>query len=482
MNFFWKVFFSIILIVAVTFSVGSFSLIDFQFRSALNREITAAYEENDILCYSLNREFETINDRRNYNYSWPSVKLEKNRKQLVGQVAQSLTVNTSKGTIHFRLSDSAYQTIFTGSNINIDNNILKQLSANKKGYEILQSGSQYYIHAAGPLVVWNETMYLENFRNITFLFEGRSEQYKIFYYLMLAMILASGIVAFLVSRWLTKPLNKLSRATKRIAYGNFDQRVDIKSRDEIGKLSNDFNTMTIKLEQMVQQLKEASRRQENFVDCFAHELKTPLTSMIGYADMLRSKKMQPEQIVLSANYIFEEGKRLESLSMKLMDMIVLKNQSFTMKRIHAQDFFTAIQGAMLPAFEKENIEFTVYAEDAILQIEPDLMKTVCMNLLDNARKAMDHGGHIKFMGIWESDSYLFIVLDTGKGMEKAELSKITEAFYMVDKSRSRAQGGVGLGLAISSEILKLHGVEMEFQSSPGKGTCVTIHLKGAERA
>jgi len=482
MNFFWKIFFSTILIAAVTFSTGSFYLIDLQFRSALNREITAAYEENDILCYSLNRELETIQYQPIYDYSVESNKtLITVRDNIILRVAQSVTINTSKGTIPFRLNDSAFQTVFSSSNIDIDNLILKQLSNNKKGYEIVESGSHYYIHAAGPLTVQNEVMYLENFRDITFLFENRSEQYHSFYYLMLVMILASGTVVFIVSRWLTKPLKKLSRATKQLANGNFDQRVMIQSRDEIGKLSNDFNKMAVKLEQMVEELKEASRRQEDFVGSFAHELKTPLTSMIGYADMLRSKKMDQEQIVVAANYIFEEGKRLESLSMKLMDMIILKNQDFTMKHIPVREFFREIQGVMLPVLLKDNIDLTISVEDAILRIEPDLMKTVLINLLDNARKSIDQSGRISLSGKCSSDNYLIVVQDTGKGMEQSELSKITEAFYMVDKSRARAQGGAGLGLAICSEILKLHEAEMDFQSGPGKGTRVTIQMKGVKR-
>lgn len=482
MNFFMKIFFSTVLIAAVTFSGGSFLLIDFQFRSALSREVTAAYEENDIIRYSINHELETIKDNRASVYSPKLVTdSEEMRKQFIWQVAQSVTINTSKGTIPFRLNNNSYQTIFTSSKIGINNNILKEISENNRGYEIIQYDSQYYIHAAGPIAVQNETMYLENFHDITFLFKSRAEQYRIFYYLIIAIIGLSGLIMFMVSHWLTKPLSNLSKATKQIADGNFDQRITIKTQDEFGKLSEDFNTMAIKLEQMVEELKDASHRQEDFVGSFAHELKTPLTSMIGYADMLRSKKMETEQIIISSNYIFEEGKRLEALSMKLMDMIVLKKQDFTMKPVDAQAFFNAIQGVMLPVLEKENIEFIVNVEDAILNIEPDLMKTVCINLLDNARKAIDDGGKITFTGKWDLENYLITTQDTGKGMEESELSKITEAFYMVDKSRSRARGGAGLGLAISSEIIKLHGAEMKFQSALRKGTCVVIYLKGAEK-
>jgi signal transduction histidine kinase len=286
---------------------------------------------------------------------------------------------------------------------------------------------------------------------------------------------------FIVTRWLTKPLKYLSRATRQIANGHFDQRVKVQSSDEIGKLSKDFNKMAVKLEQTVEELKDASRRQEDFIGSFAHELKTPLTSMIGYADMLRSKKMDQEQIIISANYIFEEGKRLESLSMKLMEMIVLRKQDFVMKRIFAKSYFNEVMGIMQPALTEGNIELVTLAEEAILQIEPDLMKTVCLNLLDNARKSMDHGGKIMFSGRWIEEEYQISVEDTGKGMEESELSKITEAFYMVDKSRARAQGGAGLGLAICADIVKMHHAKMELTSSPGKGTCVVIRLGGAKR-
>ena len=92
--------------------------------------------------------------------------------------------------------------------------------------------------------------------------------------------------------------------------------------------------MADRLEEMVEELKENSRRQEDFIGSFAHELKTPLTSIIGYADMLRSKKLDQEQVVLSANYIFREGKRLEALSMKLLELIVLGRQDFPLKAVN----------------------------------------------------------------------------------------------------------------------------------------------------
>lgn len=107
------------------------------------------------------------------------------------------------------------------------------------------------------------------------------------------------------------------------------------------------------------------------------------------------------------------------------------------------------------------------------------MKTVLMNLLDNGRKAMEGSGREKrltLLGRPEQGGYAFYVCDTGKGVPEAELSRITEAFYMVDKSRSRQQGGAGLGLSICAEIVKRHGGRLDFQSEEGKGTLVRVWL------
>lgn len=118
------------------------------------------------------------------------------------------------------------------------------------------------------------------------------------------------------------------------------------------------------------------------------------------------------------------------------------------------------------------------AEEAPLWIEPDLMKTVCLNLLDNARKSIESSGHISFTGKAEAGGYRITISDNGKGIEEKELSRITEAFYMADQSRSRAKGGAGLGLTIASQIIGIHQAEMAFDSTPGKGTSVSILLKG----
>ena len=134
---------------------------------------------------------------------------------------------------------------------------------------------------------------------------------------------------------------------------------------------------------------------------------------------------------------------------------------------------------MEPSLAQAGIHLTVCAAAAQIPIEPDLMETVVLNLLDNARKAVDEGGRITLEGTAEADGgYCIQVTDNGKGIPAGELARITEPFYMVDKSRARSQGGAGLGLALCQRIVLLHGGSMEFQSTEGQGTQVTVRLKG----
>lgn len=335
-----------------------------------------------------------------------------------------------------------------------------------------------YIHAASPLAFGEETLYLENCREVTQLFTARQEQYSNFSYLMLLLVAGVGILSLAVTSVMLRPLARLSSATKRMASGDLEYRVRVDSDDELGRLSGDFNAMADQLESQVQELKDAARRQEDFIGSFAHEIKTPLTSIIGYADLLCSRPASPEQVRERAGYIFSEGRRLEALSQKLMDLVVLEKQDFPFRQVSMMDYLQRVGGALQPALERNGIRLRVRAEEAQIFIEPDLMETVCLNLLDNARKAIDGSGVIVLEGFIEEMGYCIRVTDTGKGIPAEELNRVTEAFYMVDKSRARAQGGAGLGLAVSQKIVALHGGSMEFHSEVGKGTQVSVHLNG----
>ena len=232
------------------------------------------------------------------------------------------------------------------------------------------------------------------------------------------------------------------------------------------------------LERGIENLENVAARREEFIGSFAHELKTPLTAIIGYADMLRSKEMAPKSRFTAAGYIFSEGKRLEALSLKLMDIIVAGNQTFEPKKFEVGYFIRSIAAVTVPSLSNDGLTLDMRWEPGEIEVEPDLFKTLMINLVDNARKASHKGDVIELFGKAEAGGYALYVRDHGRGIPKEELSKITEPFYMIDKSRSRAQNGAGLGLALCQRIAELHGTKLEYDSTLGEGTTVRIHLKG----
>lgn len=153
--------------------------------------------------------------------------------------------------------------------------------------------------------------------------------------------------------------------------------------------------------------------------------------------------MGPERVRESAGYIFSEGRRLEALSRKLLDLVVLERQDFPLRSVPLGVFLNRAAGAMEPSLQAAGVRLTVRAQNVAALMEPDLMETVCVNLLDNARKAMEHGGEVLLEGLSEEGGCLIQVTDQGRGIPPEELERVTEAFYMVDKSRSRAQGARG---------------------------------------
>lgn len=236
------------------------------------------------------------------------------------------------------------------------------------------------------------------------------------------------------------------------------------------------------MEDYIRRLQENMRHQEEFMGSFAHELKTPMTSIIGYADMLRGQSLTGEEVREAANYIFSEGVRLERLSLKLLDLLVLRKEDFRLVPVELVPFARQIKGMLEPVMRRHEITLRVYCRPGRCRMEPELAKSLVINLIDNARKAIDGPGEIILNMRPTEEGCLIQVADNGRGIPPEEIDKITEAFYRVDKSRSRAQGGAGLGLALCGEIVQIHHGTLQFESRPGAGTLVTAELKGGAAA
>ena len=186
----------------------------------------------------------------------------------------------------------------------------------------------------------------------------------------------------------------------------------------------------------------------------------------------------PAEQAQAANYIFSEGKRLERLSLKLLDLHLAEHQSPTLVPADPTALLQDLTAPLVPRLATQGITLTLQGEAGACLLEPDLFRSLVLNLLDNSRKAIEGTGTIAVTVALTEQGCCLTVQDTGRGMPPDVLSHLTEAFYRVDKSRSRAQGGAGLGLALCQRIVSLHGGTIHFASQPGQGTTVTVCLKG----
>lgn len=352
---------------------------------------------------------------------------------------------------------------------------------------IWKENDKYYYRVQGYIKVGaaNSDEVVEVFRlsvvyDITSPYIFRENELKIYYRIMGGFIIISVIVSFVFSNLLTRPIYKLSKVVRKIASGDIHARANIRSSDEIEKLSEDVNEMADQIEDDIKRLEENVIRQEQFMGSFAHEMKTPMTSIIGYADLMRSHDLSPAEMRESANYIFNEGKRLEALSFKMLELIVVDNDGLVLNHGNPASVVNNVGRSFRFTLQKKKIILKMSCENADVMMDKDLFASLITNLIDNAAKSIDNGGQIHVLGRKKGDKYIIQIKDNGRGMTKEELARITEAFYRADKSRSRAQGGAGLGLAICDKIVKLHNAVMQYKSEPAKGTIVQIILKQAE--
>jgi signal transduction histidine kinase len=342
-----------------------------------------------------------------------------------------------------------------------------------------QDGAHYLV-LSGAAETNGETLYIYTAYNVSSLYTMRQSQQQTYLRVFGIMALLCALVSYTVSHLLTVPLVGLSRATRALASGNFHSRVRVRSEDEIGTVSEDFNAMAARLEEMVTQLHQAMERQERFVSSFAHEMKTPMTSLIGYAGLLRDGTLTPDEQDEAVRYIYSEGKRLENLSRKLLELLVLRRGDLPLAEISPAELICTLGERLKPLYAAKGIQISWKCEEGYCRLEPDLVWSLLLNLADNAQKAMEGGGLLRFDLRMLSNGCRIRVLDTGRGIPPEALAHLTEAFYRVDKARSRAQGGFGLGLALCREIAALHNGSIRFDNRTDglRGTCVTVELRG----
>ncbi|MBO5473747.1 MAG: HAMP domain-containing histidine kinase [Lachnospiraceae bacterium] len=465
MKFSDKILFSTIIIMAIALGASGYFFVNYVFDASLEREVGQALDESSILQFA----FETaaLNVPSKYDVLQDAV---------VEEIGAKLEAGGQGGRL-LRISGEDMETLYISDGFAEATDFLSQIDRQTRIYQIIRENDRYYVQTGSMIDALDRVLYLETLSDVTGVFEERTQGFHIYRRMTVLVLLCGSVLMWGIAVWLTKPVRLLKKATQKMAEGDYGYRAECISHDEMGQLTEDFNRMAGALEENVAQLEDAVRAREDFIGAFSHELKTPLTSIIGYADLLRSRKLDDETHFLSANYIYTEGKRLEAMSFRLLDIVVMKRSSLERTWTKAGEFFDYLRQMYGTA---EEYRLDIQYEPGQVYGEANLLKSVLLNLVDNACKASEPGSLIEIRGKKKTGGYWFAVKDYGVGICEEECKRITEAFYMVDKSRSRSRNGAGLGLALCAQVLSLHHSGLEIESVPGEGSCFSFLIPDGE--
>ncbi|UKS28505.1 HAMP domain-containing histidine kinase [Paenibacillus sp. HWE-109] len=289
---------------------------------------------------------------------------------------------------------------------------------------------------------------------------------------ILLLVLVIGSLCILIAaRFLVKPLQALTKATKRLAKGDFDVELKMKRKDELGILAQSFN-------ETARELKQLEMMRQDFVSNVSHEIQSPLTSISGFA-----KALKLDHLVTAKNreryldIILRESDRLSRLSDNLLKLSSLesKHHPFVAKTFNLDEQIRQVVVSCEPLWSTKNIRIDLRLPVASkITADPDQLNQVWMNLLGNSIKFTPDGGKIGIELLAHSHTYTVVIKDSGIGITPDALTHIFVRFYKTDSSRNSM--GSGLGLAIVKQIIALHHGNIEVESAVGQGTMFTINL------
>ena len=290
----------------------------------------------------------------------------------------------------------------------------------------------------------------------------------------IAAIALGAVVVMLLVRRSTKPITALSETAREIADGAYEKRVMIRTKDEIGTLGEDFNRMADAVETKISELSERNERQRLFIGGVTHEFKTPMTGLILHAGLLRRANLSEDERDASLSHIETQTQWLERLTQNLLKLTT-SDEEIELQSVSIPELLEDIKEGVEPKLNERGATLCVQCEADTLVLNPDLMHSLLNNLIVNAANAYDADAPEKPILLIVTGK-TFSVSDRGRGIPKEVQDRIFEPFFRVDKSRSKKQGGSGLGLALVKTIADAHNASITVDSELGKGTTVSVTL------
>ena len=345
----------------------------------------------------------------------------------------------------------------------------KEVLDTGSGYvRILSRGQEKYSCTSGPLT--GTEYQLVVYGRVTDALNIWKGQMSFFIVLEIGASIVMAFLLYLVMRRFLRPVSHISEAAARIAAGDYQCRLAVKGRDELAKLAEDMNRMAGQVRRNMEHKEREARTKQEFIDALSHELRTPVTSVRGYAQLLQNARLSEDKTIQYLDHIMQESGRMMGITETLRQVILLRQEEIEQEEISLDSLGKALSGMAEIQFQDKMADLRVTVRGKKMAGNRILVELFFTNLLRNSYHACEPGGEIR---VWLSGEYA-VVADNGVGMSEECREHIFEPFYREDKSRSRQLGGTGLGMYLCHQIAQLHGWEIHIESEKGRGTKILI--------
>lgn len=406
MKFRYKVLITNLILLSVSLGLVGYLMIHKNFELAKETQISNAVIQNNLVQSSVEYEvLQALNREESVKGALPDIG---------AQVSSGMRAENVTFFIYYG-DKLVYNE--TEENANLKKVWETQQEDGNKNYAIFEEDGHYYIYVTAASKVGDENLCMISRSDVSDAYALRDREIRYFRLILFICLMIESLLIYVISRYLTRPLEQLNRVAEEITDGSYETRITVKSQDEVG--------------------------------------------------------------LLALSYIFFEGRRLERMSVKLFDLIYLREHEMEKEAVQVENVSSEVLKVVTPSFAAKGLVLKENIEPAVLYGNKELLVTALVNLLDNARKASKEHGVIEFSGkrIQEEENpfyYELSVKDYGIGMTKEETERICDEFYMADKSRARQEGGAGIGMSLVALILEHHQAELIVESEPKKGTKMRI--------
>lgn len=406
MKFRYKVLITNLILLSVSLGLVGYLMIHKNFELAKETQISNAVIQNNLVQSSVEYEvLQALNREESVKGTLPDIG---------AQVSSGMRAENVTFFIYYG-DKLVYNE--TEENANLKKVWEAQQEDGNKNYAIFEEDGHYYIYVTAASKVEDENLCMISRSDVSDAYALRDREIRYFRLILFLCLMIESLLIYVISRYLTRPLEQLNRVAEEITDGSYETRITVKSQDEVG--------------------------------------------------------------LLALSYIFSEGRRLERMSGKLFDLIYLREHEMEKEAVQVENVSSEVLKVVTPSLAAKGLVLKENIEPAVLYGNKELLVTALVNLLDNARKASKEHGVIEFSGkrIQEEENpfyYELSVKDYGIGMTKEETERICDEFYMADKSRARQEGGAGIGMSLVALILEHHQAELIVESEPKKGTKMRI--------